>query len=172
MIKNKTMKRFFVSIAILLLIELFGYSQTYVTVIYTDATTEEFSVNENGSLIFSGNNLLIDSGDLNPTTISLDDINKLKFTTTSSVSAEEDADESAIASITSEDIYAYPNPANDLLYIHGLDGQTYDIQIYSAVGSLVRNQKYTDGDAIDISTLQCGLYFIIIKSTIVKFSKL
>lgn len=70
------MKRFFVSIAILLLIELFGYSQTYVTVIYTDATTEEFSVNENGSLIFSGNNLLIDSGDLNPTTISLDDINK------------------------------------------------------------------------------------------------
>jgi hypothetical protein len=56
---------------------------------------------------------------------------------------------------------AYPNPANDFLYIN-LQSKIHEISIYSLSGTLIKKEKYKNG--IDISTLIKGLYLLLINT--------
>jgi hypothetical protein len=57
-----------------------------------------------------------------------------------------------------------PNPATNVVAIHGLEGNKYHIALYNISGSLVR-ELHGEGDApIDLSYIKEGLYFAEITS--------
>ncbi len=69
------------------------------------------------------------------------------------------------------DITIFPNPATDWLHISGVDDDT-QLEIYTTTGKLI---KTSQGNAINVESLQHGIYLIQIKSdnstTIGKFIK-
>ena len=73
------MKRCICLLGVIIIGALSCFSQTTVRVVYTDAMYEDFTVADAGKLYFSGDNMLVDKGDLNPTTIALDNVRKVLF---------------------------------------------------------------------------------------------
>ncbi|PQJ79708.1 T9SS type A sorting domain-containing protein [Polaribacter porphyrae] len=63
-------------------------------------------------------------------------------------------------------IKIYPNPANDILNIEGIET---DIKIYSILGSFIGKEKKKN--VIDISHLNSGCYFLDINNKKIKFLK-
>lgn len=64
----------------------------------------------------------------------------------------------------------YPNPSNDLLYVHSLLSGIYSIKIYDLVGSLVFQKEAFGNTAletihkIDISGQASGMYLLEIET--------
>ncbi len=56
-------------------------------------------------------------------------------------------------------ILLYPNPANDKIFIEGLEGE-HDIMIYNAMGALVKTATVSSGQEIGISELSSGIYLV------------
>ena len=68
-------------------------------------------------------------------------------------------------------IQLYPNPANDILHIKGLEGQ-HEIKIYNALGMPVKVQSINGDDVIPVGDLAAGIYLIRInESRSLKFVK-
>ena len=68
-------------------------------------------------------------------------------------------------------INLYPNPANDIIHIEGLEGQ-HEVQIYNAFGMLVMTTTLQGEAEINISDLPTGYYLIRIDNRrAVKFIK-
>ena len=65
-----------------------------------------------------------------------------------------DVDENSISGLL-----LYPNPANDIIHIDGLEGE-HEVTIYNAVGALVKTVNISDDNEIAISELSEGLYLI------------
>ena len=65
-------------------------------------------------------------------------------------------------------VVLYPNPASDNIVLEGIDEGAYTIA--NAVGVTISGGLY-QGDAIDISTLQQGFYFISIDNRTIPFVK-
>ena len=56
--------------------------------------------------------------------------------------------------------HIYPNPANNMLHIKGIDKEGY-VLLYNLQGQLCANQRVSPSSAnLDISQLPEGLYFI------------
>lgn len=140
------------------------FSQTTVRVVYTDAMYEDYTVADEGKVYFSGNNMLIDKGDLNPTTIAIDDIRKVLFIAIESTGIE------AISS--SGSVYVYPNPATDFIIVSGVNQNEYPVEIYSSFGLLLTSTTTSANTKIDVSSFAAGLYFVKVGNEIVKFNKL
>ena len=56
----------------------------------------------------------------------------------------------------------YPNPANDKVYIKGIDSSTFQIQLVSTDGRIWRSWK--NSSTLDVYDIQPGLYFLKISS--------
>ena len=70
-----------------------------------------------------------------------------------------------------ENINLYPNPANDIIHIEGLEGE-HEVQIYNAIGMLVMTTTLQGDSEINISDLPSGYYLIRIDNRhAVKFIK-
>lgn len=65
-----------------------------------------------------------------------------------------------------------PNPTQNYLDVKGAE-ELYgsDLRIYSLTGSLVTKQSNWNGERIDVSSLNAGIYFVNIGATTVKFVK-
>ena len=75
-------------------------------------------------------------------------------------------DEDGLANIS-----LYPNPANDVIRIEGLEGE-HEVQIYNAIGMLVMTTTLQGASEINISDLPTGYYLIRIDNRrAVKFIK-
>ncbi len=59
-------------------------------------------------------------------------------------------------------ISVFPNPANDVMNFNLSDNQAQTVSIYSGLGKLVKEEKYTD-NSVNISGLEKGMYFLVIK---------
>ncbi len=59
-------------------------------------------------------------------------------------------------------IAVYPNPAKNVLNFNLPDNQAQTISIYSNLGKLISEKKYTD-NSVNISGLDKGMYFLVIK---------
>lgn len=70
-------------------------------------------------------------------------------------------------------ISVFPNPANSILFISGLEGeQIKEIEIYNSLGqTVIQGSNIALFEGIDISNLQHGLYFINLKTESNKISK-
>lgn len=63
-----------------------------------------------------------------------------------------------------EDLTIFPNPAENVLFIRGLQGQYIDVKIYAANGQLILEMSSWTDHFFDISTLETGMYFIQVSS--------
>lgn len=68
-----------------------------------------------------------------------------------------------ISNVIEFSLNIYPNPASDKLFIETSDLEITEINIYSATGSLVLNEKLSH-NSVDISRLMTGVYLAEIKS--------
>ena len=64
----------------------------------------------------------------------------------------------------------YPNPATDKLHILGLDGR-HEIQIYNALGMLVKTASLNENSEIDITDLMAGFYLLRVDGHAMGFVK-
>ena len=58
-----------------------------------------------------------------------------------------------------------------MLYINGLNAEQTDVAIYDLKGRTMLRTKVADGEGIDASSLQHGVFIIKIKNTTFKFVK-
>lgn len=73
--------------------------------------------------------------------------------------------------VHNEEFFIYPNPANDKIYFEILSSKNDDIiEIYTIFGSLIRQQRITASEMIDISELRSGIYFIKFRDKNIKLS--
>ncbi len=162
--KIERMKRSICLLGILIIGALSCFSQTTVRVVYTDAMYEDFTVADAGKLYFSGDNMLVDKGDLNPTTIALDNVRKVLFIAVESTGVD------AISAVGS--VYVYPNPATNFITVNGIAQAEYPVEIYSSFGLLLVSTTTSANAKIDVSSFAAGLYFVKVGNEIVKFNKL
>ncbi len=73
-----------------------------------------------------------------------------------------------INDISANRIGVYPNPANDVLHINGLENAT-EVSIYNAVGALVK--VVNTNESINISDLASGLYIARFGENSIRFTK-
>jgi len=66
-------------------------------------------------------------------------------------------------------IHVYPNPANNILHIQGLSTQ-YNFRILDICGKEKMNRTQYQKDIINVSSLESGMYFLLILSDNQKFS--
>ncbi|WP_077196457.1 T9SS type A sorting domain-containing protein [Prevotella ihumii] len=59
----------------------------------------------------------------------------------------------------------------DMLYINGLNAEQTDVAIYDLKGRAMLRTKVADGEGIDASSLQHGVFIIKVKNTTFKFVK-
>ena len=73
------------------------------------------------------------------------------------------------------DIIVYPNPAYTSITIFGNDVSKFTYSIYDIYGKKVMTSTLTNGNTIDVSKIQSGVYFLNVskaeKSKIIKFLK-
>lgn len=65
-----------------------------------------------------------------------------------------------INEVIGQNIQLYPNPAVDEIQIKGLENQTFDLEMTDINGKVILKIKKTEVTAIDVSTLDKGVYFI------------
>jgi hypothetical protein len=69
------------------------------------------------------------------------------------------------------DIFVYPNPANKFIRINDeLIKNDEVVKIFSSLGNIVKECRY--GSGIDISSLNSGIYYIMLNSKVMKFTKI
>ena len=76
-------------------------------------------------------------------------------------------DYNTVAESESNSLNVYPNPANDKLFIEGVEGET--VRIYDNMGRLVLNEQYKGH--VDVSALAQGVYAVSVGNNVVKFVK-
>ena len=69
-----------------------------------------------------------------------------------------------------ETVSLYPNPANDKLHIVGFEGR-HNVQIYNALGMLVKTTNVGEDREIDINGLSAGVYLLRIDGHSMRFVK-
>ena len=67
-------------------------------------------------------------------------------------------------------ISIYPNPANDVIRLEGLDGNN-EVRIYNTIGSLVKVVNVNDNEEIHVSELSAGVYIIRTGNAVIRFTK-
>ncbi|MEC3908322.1 PKD domain-containing protein [Tamlana sp. 2201CG12-4] len=64
---------------------------------------------------------------------------------------------------SSKDYMLYPNPANEKVFIRHLKEEK-EITIYSILGELIMNTKISDGESVNVSNLNSGVYVLKINN--------
>ena len=67
-----------------------------------------------------------------------------------------------------QNIYVYPNPVSNTLYVNGVDGNDTNLIIYDMNGKCISSEY---GNEIDVAVLQKGTYILGINDYFVKFIK-
>lgn len=73
--------------------------------------------------------------------------------------------------IIDEEFAIYPNPANEKIFFKIFSPKDYEvIEIYNIFGSLIKQQRITVSETIDISELKSGIYFVKFRDKEIKLS--
>ncbi len=74
-----------------------------------------------------------------------------------------------VAQNESSILNVYPNPANDVIRVNGLNG-TEEVNIINTLGQVVKSERLSDGQSINISDLSAGVYMLRSQNSMVKFN--
>lgn len=146
-----------------LLIGSFSFAQTGVTVTYYNGTAQGFNVDTTGKLYFANDDLYVKiDGTTNPTTIPVNIIQKITFSSTlSTVTFGENPNNMVL----------YPNPGSDIIKINSNVLEDLNVKVFSLSGQLMQQGTYTVNQDIDVSRLSTGLYLVQVNGLTFKFSK-
>ncbi len=136
------------------LMPFFAVAQTTLSVVYSDNTQVEYTIQSSGKLYFSGNNLMIlTASSVTVRSIAVADIKKIVFEQSTN-KIEETPD--AISRFM-----IYPNPADDILsFTHANTTEVFAVSIFDVQGREVLNGRYSSGEKINISHIKSGTYFV------------
>ena len=134
--------------------------------------------------------IYLNNSDMSPVRIEVSNISSIKFKTTKFVVTNNDnsSDDfyfsdvikitfneeggTSIETVNTQTASIYPNPVKDNLIIQNAnDVYGSDICIYSMTGVLVAQYSQWNGETIDVSNLNPGVYFVNTNSTTLKFVK-
>ena len=73
-----------------------------------------------------------------------------------------------ICGVNVPNVYVYPNPVSNILYINGVDEEDTSLVIYDIDGNYILEE---DGNEIEVSYLPKGTYILGINNYYVKFIK-
>ena len=129
----------------------------------SDLSPVRVEVSTVSTITFKTNKLVVKSKDNTTNDFYFSDIRKITF----------NDDGTFIEHInTTPTLNIYPNPTENELTIEGTDNiYNTDICIYSLHGALIAKYPQWNGEPIDVSQLNPGIYFININSTTLKFVK-
>lgn len=134
-----------------------------VTLVVTTLYGQEqsYQLSEECQLFFeNGERLIIEDGTGTPVTYQLSEIRKLVCSEVAST------DESLVSKLQ-----ILPNPLHNYFVVKNLTG-TYNGQIYTLDGQLVKTFEATEGMMVDISELAKGMYLLHINGQTLKMIKL
>lgn len=147
--------------AILLLGGAAAHAQATVTVVRTNGSTSTIGVAETGSVTFAGDYVMITESDGgNTQSFPMAAVRKLLFGTNGI------DDVSALRQFV-----LYPNPAHNYCVVSGIGEERQPVTVYTATGSKVIETTVGDGERLDLSALQKGLYVVRINGVATKLSK-
>lgn len=138
-------------------------AEEVITIHLNNSPAKDITLANIQKITFDANGLNVFCYDNNNETFNYSDINKLTF-------GEGVGVETFMAAKTS--IVVAPNPTKSTLAINGADDlYGSDLRIYSISGSLISEHNNWNGERIDVSQLNAGIYFVNIGSTTTKFVK-
>lgn len=138
--------------------------QTGVTVHYVDGAVQSYAIEADGSLQFSGDELLVAlNGAASTTNIPLAIIRKLTLGGDITTAVEERPME-----LTAR---LYPNPAEDFFIVAGTATGPQVVRILAHTGQQVLAGTYVPGQPVPVGNLPAGIYIVTIDSVPFKLVK-
>lgn len=160
------MKLKFYLITIALLFVAFGAKaegDEVITIHTNNSETTKIAIADISKIVFETSELNIINNSGISNYFNYSDVRKLTFDEGLSV-------ESITA--TDSDVTIFPNPVKENLTINGAENMFgADLYIYSITGTLVTKHANWNGENINVSSLNPGIYFINFNSTTIKFVK-
>lgn len=142
-----------------------GFTQTEIKIHYQNGTEQIYSIENEGKLYFSSEDLVIrPSLSTTETTIPVNIIRKITFTEGNVTSTD---------IITSNDLKlkVFPNPANNYIQIDAAE-KDLNVAVFDIQGMLISKGEYQNNQAIDISGLRAGTYLVQVNNhSTIKFIK-
>lgn len=135
------------------LIPFFAVAQTTLSVVYSDNTQVEYTIQSSGKLYFSGSNLMIlTASSATVQSIAVADIKKIVFEQSTTMIETPDA---------ISQFMIYPNPADDILsFTHANTTEVFAVSIFDVQGREMLSGRYSSGEKINISHIKSGTYFV------------
>lgn len=74
-------------------------------------------------------------------------------------------DPSSIWSINTVDFNIFPNPANDIVTVSGVNADNYTVEVVDLVGKVMNTQRFSANNAkVNVSELNAGIYIVRVKA--------
>lgn len=138
-------------------------AEEVITIHLNNSPAKDITLANIQKITFDANGLNVFCYDNNNESFNYSDINKLTF-------GEGVGVESLLADNAS--IMVSPNPTKSTLVISGGENlYGSDLRIYSISGSIISQHNNWNGETVDVSNLNAGIYFVNIGSTTTKFVK-
>jgi hypothetical protein len=137
-------------------------AQAEVTVVENNGTTSTIVVSNLGKIYFSAERMYIDAGDGTVSDFAVSDIQKLTFNSLYTGVNQLEHQSSVLI---------YPNPATNFFKIAAESEQTLHVQLFSLTGQLLTDTYCQTDEAVNISELQSGIYFVKVNGATFKLLK-
>ncbi len=139
-------------------------AQTSVKVVQHDGTETVYSIASDGNMHFENGNLVVKlSGSSTATTTSLAVIRKIVFTDETVGINDPKAQQSKYA--------IYPNPTSNFFKIEAPEGESLNVVVVNVSGRKIVEGFYKNGNTIDLSRFETGIYFVKINNQNFKLIK-
>lgn len=136
-------------------------AQSQLIIHFHDNTENASDIQNISKLIFPENKVKLDFSDGSTNEFLLSNIRKIVFNGTTRVNNV----------IENNDLQIYPNPATNYLYIKNLPAGSHKITIFNLTGIEVLSTEIAMNSPMDISSLNKGIYIILINAKALKFNK-
>jgi len=156
----KNLKKLLISL-LLLCSALCANAQAEVTVVENNGTTSTIVVSNLGKIYFSAERMYIDAGEGSVSEFAVSDIRKMTFNTVTDIKNYKNE----------ANMLLYPNPATNFFKIAAESEQTLHVQLFSLTGQLLTDTYCQTDEAVNISELQSGIYFVKVNGATFKLLK-
>ena len=156
------MKKIISSILLAYIFVSSGFAMTHMRVEKNDASEEVIQLNTIRTIRFQGENVQFNYKNGNSDLFAANTLKSLQFSSIPSTIEEK----------TSAELFFYPNPAIDYIYLKNLATEEAMISIYQIDGVIVMKGKQSLHTGIYVGNLASGLYLLEVNKQTYKFRKL
>lgn len=140
----------------------YGYAMTHIRIEKTNNSDELIQLNTIRNIQFQGENVQFNYKNGNSDLFAANTLKSLQFSSIPSTIEEK----------TSAELFFYPNPATDYIYLKNLATEEAMISIYQIDGIIVMKGKQSLHTGIYVGNLASGLYLLEVNKQTYKFRKL